>query len=94
MFRCGIIGVYVLGAVYGIRLLWAIPRLFTEEWTWSELLWFPFQVLVLGFLTGAVHRVLLPLARFGRIGDAIIAAGCGEPGYFRQPSILTGGGTC
>jgi hypothetical protein len=76
VFRCGMVGVYVLGVVCGIRFLWAIPRLFTEDWTWSELLWFPFQVIVLGFVTGGAHGILLPLARFGRIGDAIIGAGC------------------
>ena len=74
--RCGMAGVYVLGVVCGIRFLWAIPRLFTEDWTWSELLWFPFQVIVLGFATGSVHGILLPLARFGKIGDAVIGAGC------------------
>jgi len=73
VFRCGIAGVYILGVVCGSR---AIPRLFTEDWAWSELLWFPFQVIVLGFATGAVHGILLPLARFGRIGDAVIGAGC------------------
>ena len=76
VFRCGIAGVYVLGVVCGIRFLWAIPRLFTENWTWSELLWFPFQIIVLGFATGSVHGILLPLARFGKIGDAVIGAGC------------------
>lgn len=69
-------GAFILTGVCAIKFLFAIPRLFTEDWTWNELLVFPFQVLVLGFLTGAVHGLLFPLARYGRIGAAIIGAAC------------------
>jgi hypothetical protein len=76
VFRCGLAGVFVLGAMCGINLIVAIPRLFSEPWTWSELLVFPLQVLVLGFVTGATHGIVLPLARFGRWGNAAIGAIC------------------
>lgn len=74
--RCGLVGMYVLGAICSVRFVVSIPRLFTEDWTWMELFQFPFQVVVLGFLTGATTGLLLPLAKYGRIGHAIVGAGC------------------
>jgi hypothetical protein len=74
--RCGLAGMLVLGVLCGINFVTAIPRFFREPWTWGELLAFPLQVLVLGFLTGVVHGIVLPLARFGRWGDAAIGATC------------------
>src|SRR5262245_55443273 len=74
--RCGLAGVVVLGVMCSVNFIAAIPRLFIETWTWRELLVFPLQVIVLGFLSGAAHGIVLPLARFGRWGDAVIGAVC------------------
>ena len=74
--RCGVAGICVMAAICFVRFIAAIPRLFTEDWTWTELALFPFQVIVLGFFPGLVTGILLPLRRYGHIGHAIIGAGC------------------
>jgi hypothetical protein len=74
--RCGLAGVYVMAAICFVKFLAAIPRLFTGDWTWTELALFPLQVIVLGFFPGLVTGMSLPLRHYGHLGHAIIGAGC------------------
>jgi len=80
-YRAGFIGAMVLGACTLVKFLVSIPRLFTEHWTWRELLWLPLLVTTVGFVCGSVAGLMLPLSRrFGMWGDAAIGAVCG-PAY-------------
>jgi len=76
------IGVIVLGIVAVINLLFALPRFFTEDWTWREMLAFPVQITALGILSGAAVGLLFPVVRFGRIGDAIVGIVGGNIFFF------------
>ncbi|MBN2296760.1 MAG: hypothetical protein JXM70_30320, partial [Pirellulales bacterium] len=71
--RCGLAGVCVMAVICFIKFLAAIPRLLTDDWTWTEMALFPLQMMILGFFPGIVTGLLLPLRRFGH---AIIGAGC------------------
>jgi hypothetical protein len=68
--------VYILAACCAIKFIAAIPRLFTDDWTWQEFAWFPLQVIVIGFFPGFVTGLLLPLRRFGHVGHFVIGAIC------------------
>jgi hypothetical protein len=74
--QCGLIGIYMMAAICGIKFLAAIPRLFTASWTWTELAMFPLQIIVLGFFPGVATGLLLPLRRYGNLGYFVIGSVC------------------
>ena len=101
-YRAGFLGALVLCACAFVEFLGSIPRLFTEEWTWEELLLFPLQMIAIGFACGAVVGLMLPASRrFGIWGDAVIGALAGptylflciamfEPTAFQPKYLLWG----
>lgn len=71
--QCGLLGALVLFVATCSNALHSLPRFFLKDVPWGELLYFPFQILLIGFAVGVIVRFFVPLAIwFGPIGDAMI----------------------
>lgn len=56
-----------------IKVIKAVSRFFSEDVPWTELISFPGQVLALGFVSGVMVWLVLPLSRkLGSLGDALV----------------------
>ncbi|MBL8827614.1 MAG: hypothetical protein JNM18_11610 [Planctomycetaceae bacterium] len=68
----GLFGAFVLSACTLIKVVAAVPRFFVEDVPWGELVYFPAQVVALGFSCGvAVWAMRAVWKRWGVIGDVV-----------------------
>jgi hypothetical protein len=68
----GLFGAFVLSACTLIKIVFAVPRFFVEDVPWRELVYFPAQIVALGFSCGvAVWAMRSVWKRWGAIGDVV-----------------------